>query len=87
MMLFCGLKTTVSVKNIIKVDCQHVSTDLFQKKEDMLVIGSIINSCKNLLASQPNYMAFYIQRQTNLVAHELARRVQICCGRVVQCFE
>ena len=66
------------------INC-HMSSVIFESDCRLLVdtinsnsipnneFGDIISRCKDLLSSRNNFIVSYIRRQTNMVAHNIAR--------------
>lgn len=56
-----------------EVNSKKVVNELSSLKENFMEFGVIMGHCKRLISSSTNYSAKFIRRQTNKVAHSLAR--------------
>ena len=45
--------------------------------QDGLEVGDIIRRCRDILASKPNYTVCFVRRDSNKVAHVLARQSRL----------
>jgi hypothetical protein len=58
---------------IIEIDCMQVVQAIQSKQKNNTEIGAIIDCCRHLISLYENCSISYVQRQTNQVAHDLAR--------------
>jgi len=58
---------------IFESDCKLVVDTIISTSTPSNEFGDIIYRCKTLLASHNNYSVFYVRRQANRVAHNIAR--------------
>lgn len=58
---------------IIELDCKMVIDGLDNRISNKTEFGVVLNDCRNLLNCYSNYQVRFVKRQTNLVAHVLAK--------------
>jgi len=58
---------------IFETNSKILSDAILQKKEDISEFGSIVTEINRLLSLNSNFVVKFIRRQTNMVAHSLAR--------------
>lgn len=70
----------------IKLDCLPVVNGVQEDTNTNTELGTLISYCNNLLSSLHDFKVTYIQRQTNPVAHTLARASGFNTSSTVQEF-
>lgn len=60
-------------QGIIETDSLLKVRALHGRKRYLVEVGHVFEDCKGLLKSHPGFVVFYVRRQANKVAHEIAR--------------
>lgn len=58
---------------IFELDCKRVVDAVHSSQGDISEFGSIIDDCRVLLSSNPNFKVKFVWRQVNMVVHILVR--------------
>jgi len=61
----------------IELDCKLVVDSIVDRTNNQSEFGNIIFACRSLLQQFPNFKINFVRRQTNYVAHSLARKSKL----------